>query len=72
MQLNLTQIASTATAFNQGRLDYSLSECSFYANIALSEVATRIQHQPLDGIAISSTTSAPWFMRCSMACLDVP
>lgn len=57
MELNLGQIASMATGFNQGRLDYSLSECSFYANLALSEIATRIQHQPLQGIAVSSTTS---------------
>lgn len=57
MELNLSQIASMATAFNQGRLDYSLSECSFYANLALGEIATRVQHQPLQGIAVSSTTS---------------
>ena len=57
MELNLGQIASMATTFNQGRLDLSLSDCSFYANIALMEVATRVQHQPLQGIAVSSTTS---------------
>jgi hypothetical protein len=57
MELTLAQICSTATAFNQGRLDYTLSECSYYANIALSEVATRIQHRPLEALAVSSTTS---------------
>lgn len=57
MDLNLSQIASIATAFNQGRLDYPLSECSFYANIALTEIATRVRHTPLEGIAVSSTTS---------------
>lgn len=57
MELNLAQIASIATTFNQGRLDYTLSECSFYANLALTEVATRTKHQPLERIAVSSTTS---------------
>lgn len=57
MELTLAQIASTATAYNQGRTDYTLSEVSFYANLALSEVATRIKHQPLERLAVSSTTS---------------
>lgn len=57
MELNLQQIASLATTFNQGRLDLQLSEVSLYANLALSEVATRVQHQPLEAIAVSSTTS---------------
>lgn len=57
MELSLAQIASIATTFNQGRLDITLSEASFYANLALSEVATRTKHQTLERIAISSTTS---------------
>jgi hypothetical protein len=57
MELNLGQISSIATGFNQGRLDYTPSECSLYANLAMAEVATRVQHQPLQSIAVSSTTS---------------
>lgn len=57
VELSLAQIASIATSYNQGRLDYSLSECSFYANLALTEVATRTKHQPLERLAVSSTTS---------------
>jgi len=57
VNLNLAQISSTATAYNQGRGDYSASEASFYANIALVQVATAIQMQPLESLAISSTTS---------------
>lgn len=57
MELPLSEIASIATALNQGRLDYSLSECSKWANIALTEVSTRVQMTPLQGIAVSSTTS---------------
>lgn len=57
MQLTLAQIASVATTFNQGRLDLSLSEVSMYANLALAEVATRLPHDSLQQIAVSSTTS---------------
>jgi hypothetical protein len=57
VELNLGQIVSLATTLNQGRLDLTTSEMSLYANMALGEVATRIQHQPLQGIAVSSTTS---------------
>src|SRR2546429_5646839 len=56
--LNLGQICSLATNFAGGRLDYALSEASLYANLAYSEVATRINaHRPLEGLAVSSTTS---------------
>lgn len=57
MDLNLANIASIATGFNQGRTDIPLSEASFYANIAMQEVATRIQYRGLERIAYSSTTS---------------
>ena len=56
--LNLGTIASAATTFAGGRLDYSLSEASQYVNLAYSEVATRINaHRPMEALAISSTTS---------------
>jgi hypothetical protein len=54
--LTLQQICSIATAYNQGRGDYTLSEASFYANIALLEVATRVQMKPLEALAVSSTS----------------
>lgn len=57
MNLNLQQISSIAVGFNQGRTDYSPSEVSFYANVALVEVATRIPMKPLEALAVTSTTS---------------
>lgn len=57
MELNLTDIASIATELNQGRTDFSLSAVSKWANVALTEVSTRVQMTPLQGIAVSSTTS---------------
>lgn len=57
MELNLAQIASIATGFNQGRGDFSLSEVSMYANIALETVANQLQYRGTERIAYSSTTS---------------
>jgi len=56
--MNLGTICSNATTMSGGRLDWALSEASFWANLAYSEVATRINpHRPMEGLAISSTTS---------------
>ena len=56
--MNLGLIASTATTWSGGRLDYSLSEASQYVNLAYAEVSTRINaHRPMEGLAVSSTTS---------------
>lgn len=59
MILNLGEIASTATTFAGGRLDWTLSETSRYVNMAISELKSRqgVTHTPLEAIAISSTTS---------------
>lgn len=58
MILNLGDICSMATQYAGGRIDWSLSEASRYANMAYSEVATRINmHRPKEALAISSTTS---------------
>jgi hypothetical protein len=57
MVLTLANISSIATALVQGRTDISASEVSFYANLAAGEVATRVMHRPLEGLAYSSTTS---------------
>lgn len=57
MELNLADIASIATDLNQGRMDWTLSAVSKWANIALTEVSTRVEMTPLQGIAVSSTTS---------------
>lgn len=54
---NLAQFASMATTFAGGRLDWSLSEVSQYVNIAVSDLANRVGHTPLEAIAVSSTTS---------------
>lgn len=57
MELNLTQLCSTATALVKGRTDVTLSEASFWANIAYQEVATRIRYATDEALAVSSTTS---------------
>ena len=58
--LNLGDIASTASRLAGGRADWTLSEASLYANIAVSDYvgqAAGIQHAPKEALAISSTTS---------------
>ena len=40
-----------------GRVDWQLSDASFYANIAAQEVAQYAGHLPKEAIAVSSTTS---------------
>ena len=58
MILNLGQVASQATTMAGGRLDWTLSEASFWCNLAYHEVASRINaHRPQEGLALSSTTS---------------
>jgi hypothetical protein len=57
MELNLTQLCSTATSLVKGRTDVPLSEASFWANIAYQEVATRIRYATDEALAVSSTTS---------------
>lgn len=58
MILSLGDVASRATTMAGGRLDYSLSEASFWVNTAYHEVASRINaHRPKEGLAGSSTSS---------------
>lgn len=57
MILTLADTCSRATMMAGGRNDWALSEASFYANMALQEVATRVRHTPLEALAYSSTTS---------------
>ena len=54
---NLAQIASSATQLATGRGDYTLSEVSYWANIAVQELAQRYGHNPIEALAVSSTTS---------------
>ena len=57
MILSLADCISKATTMAGGRQDWQPSEVSFYANMALQEVASRIRHKPLENLAYSSTTS---------------
>ena len=61
IQMSLSQIASIATQFNQGRTDLTLSEVSLYANIALGQVAAQDQYRSLESTynfsIVSGTTS---------------
>src|SRR3954468_6721040 len=52
---NLGQAISTATGF-AGRSDVLTSEGSYYANLALYEVATRVYHKPYEVVALSNLT----------------
>ena len=55
--LSLGELASTATTFAGGRLDWTLSEASRYVNFAYFEVSQKAGHVPKEAIAISSTTT---------------
>lgn len=55
--MNLGQIASHATEMAGGRNDWSLSDASFWINIAFSDVYNKTGHTPLEAVAVSSTTS---------------
>lgn len=46
--LTLGQISSLVTGFNQGRTDYSLSDLSMYANVALEELANQSEMRGLE------------------------
>lgn len=48
---------SRATTLAGGRRDISVSETSFYANLAAQEIFGQVWHTPLEALAISSTTS---------------
>lgn len=55
MQLNLGRCISLATQF-AGRSDYSTSEVSELANLALTEVTSRVYHFPKEAEAVSNVT----------------
>lgn len=54
---NLGQISSMATTLAGGRMDWTPSETSLWANMAYSEIANKVGHTPLEALAVSSTTS---------------
>lgn len=55
--LDLGTVCSQATNLAGGRLDWQLSEASFWCNAALQTVAQYAGHMPKEAIAVSSTTS---------------
>jgi hypothetical protein len=55
--LSLGQVCSRATEMAGGRVDWSLSDASFWANCAAQEVSQFAGHLPKEAIAVSSTTS---------------
>lgn len=57
MQLSLGDIMSRATTLAGGRRDWGVSEVSFFANLAATEVYQQVYHTPLESLAVSSTTS---------------
>ena len=57
MILSLGDVISHGTALSGARLDIPVSEASYYANMALQEVATRQHYLGLESLAFSSVTS---------------
>lgn len=57
MILSLGNVMSRATEMAGGRMDWAASDASFYANLALGEVAQYAGHMPKEAIAVSSTTT---------------
>lgn len=55
MLLTLGDVISTVTKF-AGRSDFSTSEVSFFANLALTEVSNRLHHKPKETTAFSNVT----------------
>jgi hypothetical protein len=55
MLLNLGNVISTSTTM-AGRSDFSASEVSFYANLALTEVSNRLHMNPKEAEAFSNVT----------------
>lgn len=57
MQFTLGQIISTASSFVGGRLDWTPSEISLYANMALEEVATSAHFRGKETLAATSNNT---------------
>lgn len=57
MQLALGDVISKATTL-AGRSDFSSSEVSFWANLALTEVTNRVYHRPKEANAVSNVTGS--------------
>lgn len=55
--MNLGNLMSYATMMAGGRADWTASEVSFWTNTAYFEIASRTGMQPLEAVAVSSTTS---------------
>lgn len=55
MQLTLGDVISLSTRF-AGRSDFSSSEASALANLALTEVSNRLLHKPKEALAVSNIT----------------
>ena len=57
MYITQAQCWSIATSMVRGRTDYSTSELSLYANLALQEMLSRMPHRPLEATAFYSISS---------------
>lgn len=57
MILSLGDVISLATTF-AGRSDFSASEVSRLANLALTEVSNRLYHKPKEALALSNVTGS--------------
>jgi hypothetical protein len=65
MQLALGDVMSLATQF-AGRSDYSTSEVSKLANLALTEVSSRLHYKPHEEMALSNVTGTGDERRISL------
>lgn len=68
MNLTLAQINSLVTTYNGGRNDYSTSELSLFANMALDELCNRVAMQSLDSLTVSSSTSGDSYLTRPASC----
>jgi hypothetical protein len=57
MILTLGDVISRSSSLAGGRLDWSPSEISFYANLSLQELSTRIHYTGKEALAYSSVSS---------------
>lgn len=57
MILSLGEVCSTASKYCGGRLDYTMSEVSMYANMALTEVTVAVHHRGKEALAIAATVA---------------
>lgn len=68
MQLTMAQCWSVVTNFVQGRTDYSNSELSLAANLALDDLTSKVEMRSLQSHTVSSSTSGTSALTFPTSC----